>query len=82
MGIRIPRDVSLIARDDAPYLPYLALDVARYRYSLPIYLNRFCRLVQQIATTGEVENPTVRLMPNFHSGESLAPPPAGQWSSA
>lgn len=44
-GIAIPRDLSLICREDAPYLSWLCPEPSRYRHSAKLFASRLAALV-------------------------------------
>lgn len=74
-GLRVPRDVSLLSRDDDTFLSYLRPEPARYSCQPAIYAKRL--LVQLQATcSGETGVHAIhRIEPKFVPGPSLAAPP-------
>ncbi len=70
-GLRFPRDLALVSRDDEPYLTHLTPAVARYSVdpgALPRHLSQAAR---RLAETGTLPPHAVRLIPRFIPGETL-----------
>jgi LacI family transcriptional regulator len=74
MGRRVPQDVSVISRDDAPFLSYLVPTPARYTAGVQVLTRSLLRLVLQILSGDLTAQRGIRLMPEFIRGGSLAPP--------
>lgn len=71
-GLRIPRDVSLISRDDDPFLPYLAPSPARYVVSPHAFATRMLApILRLLARETDVHAPAP-LLPKFFAGGSVA----------
>jgi DNA-binding LacI/PurR family transcriptional regulator len=70
-GCRIPRDVSIIARDSDHFLEYFSPQLARYRASPDLHARRLARLAIQLARGAAPRPRQVRIMPEFFQGESL-----------
>ncbi len=70
-GLRFPRDVALISRDDDPFLEHVVPRVARYSVDATLFARQLSRLVLQMACAGPVPCRDHRLMPRFVPGETL-----------
>ncbi len=70
-GVRIPAEVSLISRDDDPFLSHLVPEVARYTRSSELFARKLSRLVLALADSGAGRSRAVRLMPDFTPGGTL-----------
>ncbi len=75
-GLSLPGDLSIISRDNDTYLSCLYPDIARYSYRRRHFAQRLARLIIQLATTGSLPKREHRLIPQFHSGTTVAPPPS------
>lgn len=72
-GLRVPKDVSLISRDDDRFLTYLKPAPARYACNPNTYAKRLL-LQLQLAFAGETGAHTIhRIEPKFIAGDSLGP---------
>jgi DNA-binding LacI/PurR family transcriptional regulator len=71
-GVRVPRDISLIARDNDPYLNHIVPDLTRYTFRRRHFADRLARLVIQVATTGATPRRQHRIIPQFHPGATVA----------
>lgn len=75
-GLRIPAHLSLLCRDDEPFLHHLYPEPARYRRSAETFAKKLARLVVQCTQPGgQSAARSVLLMPDFVRGDSLGPPP-------
>ena len=70
-GIRLPRDVSLISRDDDPFLENLVPAVSRYHSDPALFARKISRLVVGLVRNGVQRRHDSRLMPSFIHGETL-----------
>ena len=72
-GLRVPRDISLLALEWEPYLDYVTPAIARYELSPTQYAKRATRLLlHQLEANDSTE--AALLHPSFARGASLAPP--------
>jgi DNA-binding LacI/PurR family transcriptional regulator len=71
-GLRVPRGVSVLCRDDEPFLDYALPAPARYKLSPTVYARKFCKLVIALAAHGSSQARQVRIIPEFESGATLA----------
>lgn len=74
-GLQVPRDLSLISRDEEPFLAFLHPAPARYSAQPAKFAAALNRTLQQVLA-GRINPTTVRLMPEFVPGESVGPAPA------
>lgn len=74
-GVRVPEQMSLILRDDDPFLDYLAPVPARYVVRPHLLAKSLLRPVLEILEGHAVTVRSGRLMPEFVRGESVGPPP-------
>jgi len=70
-GINLPGDASIICRDTDLFLEYFSPSIARYRVDPLVHAMRLGRLVLQRASGSSSKNRLVRLVPQFHPGESM-----------
>jgi len=76
MGRQVPRDISLLSRNDDPFLSYITPTPARYVFDPQTMANGVLHLVKTWLETGKPPAQSVRLMPRFIHGESLRGPMA------
>jgi DNA-binding LacI/PurR family transcriptional regulator len=74
-GLRVPADVSVVARNDDAFMTALLPEPTRYHASPHVLAQRFFKLAMQIAAGETPLRPHVRLMPDFIAGESLGRAP-------
>jgi Transcriptional regulators len=74
MGRRVPEDVSVVSRDEDPFLSYLVPTPTRYVTNAHAVAKSLLRPLIELLEGGAVTHRAVRIMPNFVRGESLAPP--------
>jgi DNA-binding LacI/PurR family transcriptional regulator len=72
-GLRLPRDVALIARDSDHFLEYHSPSLACYHHDPDLHARRIARVAIQLARGAVIRTRTIRLMPTFLKGESLGP---------
>jgi LacI family transcriptional regulator len=77
MGWKVPQDVSILSRDEDPFLPFVLPDPARYSASPHVMAKNLLRPVMELLEGGIIIHGSILIMPAFQRGESLAPPPAG-----
>jgi LacI family transcriptional regulator len=71
-GVRVPEDISIVSRDDDPFLAYLAPAPTRYAAN-PLGIARsLVRPVLELLEGNPVSQRAGRIMPEFVKGESLA----------
>jgi DNA-binding LacI/PurR family transcriptional regulator len=71
LGLRIPEDVSLISRDDDPFLAHINPDPARYLTNDADGLARKCMtLLRPLLEGGTAKLDPIRVLPRFNSGAS------------
>lgn len=74
MGLRVPRDMSVLSRDDEPFLSYIVPIPARYAINPHTLAKTLLRPVLELLEGGVVTHRTIRIMPEFIRGESLTAP--------
>jgi DNA-binding LacI/PurR family transcriptional regulator len=73
-GVRIPEDISMISRDDDPFLSFIVPVPARYVVSPHLMAKTLLRPVLELLDGNVVTPRGSRIMPEFIRGESVAPP--------
>ena len=78
-GYRIPQDISVISRDEDEdtFLSFVVPAPARYTASPHAMAKTLLRTVLELLEDGVVTQGSVRIMPDFIRGETLAEPHAG-----
>lgn len=76
-GVSIPGQISLISRDDDPFLSFVVPMPARYVVSPHTMAKSLLRPVLELLEGSVVTQRAGRIMPEFLRGESIAPPRAG-----
>jgi len=71
-GLRVPRDVALISRDDESFLSYLTPTPARYSCRPRTYAKRLLPLAIKLAQGVTVPRDPQRIVPQYIRGPSLA----------
>lgn len=72
-GIRVPHDVSLISRDEDPFLSFVVPEPARYVINPRALSKSLLEPVLDLLEQRPVARAVVRLMPEFLRGASMAP---------
>ncbi len=70
-GIAIPGDISILSRDDEPFLEHLTPTVARYTVAPTLFATQLSRAARQLAERGSLPLRSTRLIPRFSPGETL-----------
>ena len=73
MGLRVPRDVSLIVRDYEPFLDRCQPAFSSYRSDWQRFGHRVARLLLQVAASGGGAGTHRSILPKFVPGETLVP---------
>jgi len=71
-SLRVPRDVSLVSRDDDKFLTYLTPEPTRYSLNAKNYAKRLLHPLQSLVRGEPVTHPVQRISPTFVPGASLA----------
>ena len=80
-GIRLPRDVSLIAAHDDLYLDHVTPTLTRYRFNHSNYARRMSRIVLKLAQSGTRPR-SITMYPAFQNGATHGPAPSGEVTGA
>lgn len=75
LGWRIPRDISVLSRDEDPFLSFLLPMPSRYAVPAHAYARSLLRPVLALLEGGGVGRRANRIMPDFIRGESIGAPP-------
>lgn len=73
-GRRVPQDISIISRDEEPFLPFLHPNPTRYSARPARFASALYRALKHVIAGGG-KGLTTRIMPEFVAGESVAAPP-------
>jgi LacI family transcriptional regulator len=71
LGVRLPKDVALISRDDDPVIESIVPVVARYHIAPGAFVRKLCRVVVDLVRTGPQRPHGSRLVPELIPGETL-----------
>jgi DNA-binding LacI/PurR family transcriptional regulator len=75
--LRVPADVSVVARNDDAFMTALLPEPTRYHASPHVLARRIFKLLMQVVEGQPPLRPHVRIMPDFIVGESLGQVPDG-----
>jgi DNA-binding LacI/PurR family transcriptional regulator len=70
-GLRLPRDVTLISRDDSPVLLHMYPAVARYAAKPAFHARKISKAVLSLVRGEVVAATEHKIIPQFIPGESL-----------
>lgn len=70
-GLRVPQDISLISRDDDPFLDYLKPTPARYLTQPDAYGRKLASLVLDLGVHRRADTRKLLLLPEYFPGHSL-----------
>lgn len=73
-GLAVPRDVSVICREDDPFLDFLSPSVARYRSDSAAIARKLAVGIARLANGQRLKVTHERLMPRFIPGHSITRP--------
>lgn len=74
MGYRIPQDISIMSRDEDPFLSFLIPEPARYVTSPHLFAKGLLRPVLELLQGHLLSEKSSMIIPKFIKGESLATP--------
>ena len=74
-GWRVPQDVSVLSRDDDPFLSFVVPSPACYKTPPHLFARRLLRLVLELLDSGAIAKRAITIMPEFVRGDSVGPPP-------
>lgn len=72
-GLRVPQDVSLISRDEEPFLTYLHPEPTRYAIAPVKFAMSLFQAIKRVVGHGVLKRFDIRIMPDFIKGGSIAP---------
>lgn len=75
LGRQIPREISVISRDEGSFLDFMMPQCARYVARPQVMARHLLRPVLQILETGVTDGQGRYMMPEFIRGESIGPAP-------
>ena len=71
-GVRVPHDISIIARDHEPILDFMVPSIARYVVDVPLFMRKLARIAIALARGGSAPaRDQLLLMPDFVAGATL-----------
>jgi DNA-binding LacI/PurR family transcriptional regulator len=76
LGKQIWRDVSVVSRTDDRFLSFVVPEPARYTVSPSAMARGLLPLVIDLLAGRKIRHRSVMVLPEFHPGESVGPPPA------
>jgi LacI family transcriptional regulator len=76
-GWRVPEDISVISRDDDPFLSYVVPVPSKYSFRPRAYARLLFRPVIQAVKSSPITARRTLIMPDFIRGSTLGPPPGG-----
>ena len=74
LGWRVPQDVSVVSRDEDPFLSFMVPTPTRYAASPHTMAKTLIRPMLEVLEGGAVTHRSVRIMPEFIRGETLGAP--------
>lgn len=77
-ALRIPQDISIISRDDDPFLRFLAPAPARYVCSPHRFAKKAAGQILQLMNAGALQHRRLLLLPKLFPGGSVAAPAASR----
>lgn len=75
-GLRVPQDVSVISRDDEPFLSFLVPTPARYTANAAAFAKKLLKPLLQLLGGETVLPRSTRILPQYTRGASLGAPRA------
>jgi DNA-binding LacI/PurR family transcriptional regulator len=76
LGLKVPDDVSLISRDEEPFLRHLHPLPTHYTTSPVRFAKQLNRALQRLES-GSMDAFSLRIIPDLAVGRSVAPPKSG-----
>ncbi len=75
LGREVPAEVSVVSRDEDPFLSFIVPTPARYVTSASAFARSLLQPVLELLEEGAVSQRELRLMPEFIRGATIGPPP-------
>lgn len=76
LGLRVPDHVSVVSRDEDPFLSYILPTPTRYVTNAHILAKSLLRPIIELLEGGVITHRAIRIMPSLMRGDSLNTPPA------
>lgn len=70
-GLRVPDDISLISRDDDPFLTHVDPEPARYLFDSSSLAHKTIHMMRSLLDQGVAKHESVRVVPRFITGGSM-----------
>ena len=70
-GCRIPRDITVVSRDDDEFMAHVMPPITRYSADPAKFARSLSRIVSKLVTTGIASAAPVRIMPVLRQGETV-----------
>lgn len=74
LGVQVPQQMSMLSRDDDPFLAFVMPSPARYVISPHVMAKSLLRPVLELLAGDPVTQRAARIMPEFFRGESITAP--------
>ena len=71
LGVRVPQDISIIARDSEQFLDFLMPPIAHYVIDVPLFVRKISRTVLLVASGAPAPARDQLLLPTFVPGATL-----------
>ncbi len=77
LGLKIPKDISLMCRDDDSFLDYTRPNPTRYSFESAAFARHLFKLIMQTIEGSMISKRNIHIMPDYQRGDTLAPPQRG-----
>lgn len=74
LGLRVPRDISLVSRGDDPFFTLMVPQPTRYACSPAVFARKLVKPLLQLLRGETVSPQHTRIMPTYSRGETLVSP--------
>lgn len=81
-GLRVPRDVSVVSRDDEPFLEFLVPLPTRYATNPHAFAKKLIKPLRQSLAGEAIVPRSTRILPNYTKGGSLGTPGSPETKAA
>ncbi len=76
LGLQIPKNLSIICTDDSPSAEWMVPSLARYQVQSTKIIGKVFQAIHEMLTVGPISHSRTIILPDWHPGDSVAPPPA------